>query len=183
MSKTFNDSIVDKNKMLLDYRNELDKYDAAQTQILAARNAYLGCVPGSVEYVNKQQEYYKLLGYPIPLPVKTYSSNFKIDYEKPKLKRKIIKKPKKPKNTASNSNTNNTNTNTRTKARMLQEAIQTTFKFKNLEECTSRNKDIFVSKNDMITAIKGNLVLARHVGDFPKSISKEDLCKRLFSKI
>ncbi len=178
MLRSFTDTIAEKNKMLLTYRQELDKYEVFKVQLDVARRTYLGLLPGSAEYVNKQQEFFELLNYPIPLPINQHTSNFKIEYEKPKPKPKQKKvKILLP----TRKNTNNTKgLNAAAKRRILQEAIQSTFKFKSLEECTSRNKEFFMSKTDLYEAIQNNEVLARHVGKIPKSISKDELCKKLF---
>lgn len=178
--------VAQTNKILLEYRTKLDNYEAHKETLVAAREAYQNETPGSSEYFIKRNAYFELIGQLYPLPVKQYESNVKIDYKKQKSRLIRQRKVKKPANANSKSNSNSVSkpntTNVATKQRILEEALQATFRFKSLEECVSRKKGVSITKTDLLEAIQGNPVLAHHVGKIPKSISKEELCERLFKK-
>lgn len=182
---SFEEVIAETNRELAIYRAQLNSFNARKQSLAEAKDRYLSNEVGSKEYLANQRAYYLLVGHPIPLPREQYIPSTQTNAPPPS-KRKRAAVPKKqatinvrkpqPTQQAPNSNARIHNA---AKLKVIQDAIQSTFKFKTLAECTGRK---FVTREELINAIKTNKILSAHVGDIRKNISKEDLCQKLFSK-
>jgi hypothetical protein len=183
---SFKESIANINKELAIFKEQLTNYNAHKQILDDAQKAYLAYEAGSVEYLNNQKAYHALLGFPIPLPRNQWlATQATPPPPPPARKRRPV-----PKKISSNNIANRSppaiiapNSNTRVhnaaKHKIIQDAILATFKFKTVAECSGRK---FITRQELVDAIKANNVLSTHVGDIRKNITKEEICNKLFSK-